>query len=79
MAQKNRQNRALTAPFIHRLSPSRRGFDRVSLWIGEIPWMGRNGFSRSTDWILDPLDTAAEHQRFGDGRKVESGAVAKVY
>ena len=30
---------------------------RVSVWIGEIQWMRRNGFSNSTDPILDPLDT----------------------
>ncbi len=30
---------------------------RVSVWIGEIQWMGRNGFSNSTNPILDPLDT----------------------
>ena len=28
----------------------------VSVWIGEIQCMGRNGFSRSTNPILDPLD-----------------------
>ena len=30
---------------------------RVSVWIGDIQWMRRNGFSNSTDPILDPLDT----------------------
>ena len=30
---------------------------RVSVWIGEIQWMRRNGFSNATDPILDPLDT----------------------
>ena len=30
---------------------------RVSMWIGEIQWMRRNGFGASTDPILDPLDT----------------------
>ena len=30
---------------------------RVSVWIGEIQWMRRNGFGNSTDPILDPLDT----------------------
>ena len=30
---------------------------RVSVWIGEIQWMRRNGFTNSTDPILDPLDT----------------------
>ncbi len=29
---------------------------RVSVWIGEIQWMRRNGFSNSTNPILDPLD-----------------------
>ena len=30
---------------------------RVSVWIGEVQWMRRNGFSNSTNPILDPLDT----------------------
>ena len=30
---------------------------RVSVWIGEIQWMRRNGFSYRTNPILDPLDT----------------------
>ena len=30
---------------------------RVSVWIGEIQWMRRNGFNESTDPILRPLDT----------------------
>ena len=30
---------------------------RVSVWIGEIQWMRRNGFNESTDPILKPLDT----------------------
>ena len=30
---------------------------RVSVWIGEIQWMRRNGFSNSTNPILKPLDT----------------------
>ncbi|MYE29894.1 MAG: class I SAM-dependent DNA methyltransferase [Gammaproteobacteria bacterium] len=30
---------------------------RVSVWIGEIQWMRRNGFSNSSDPVLDPLDT----------------------
>ena len=30
---------------------------RVSIWIGEIQWMRRNGFSNSAHPILDPLDT----------------------
>ena len=29
---------------------------RVSVWIGEIQWMRRNGFGASTDPILDPLE-----------------------
>ena len=29
---------------------------RVSVWIGEIQWMRRNGFSGSRDPILEPLD-----------------------
>ena len=30
---------------------------RVSVWIGEIQWMRRNGFSESHDPVLKPLDT----------------------
>ena len=30
---------------------------RVSVWIGEIQWMRRNGFNNSDNPILDPLDT----------------------
>ena len=30
---------------------------RVSVWIGEIQWMRRNGFGASINPILDPLDT----------------------
>ena len=30
---------------------------RVSVWIGEIQWMRRNGFSESRDPILKPLET----------------------
>ncbi len=30
---------------------------RVSVWIGEIQWMRRNGFGISKDPVLDPLDT----------------------
>ena len=30
---------------------------RVSVWIGELQWMRRNGFGVSTDPILEPLDT----------------------
>ena len=30
---------------------------RVSVWIGEIQWMRRNGFNESRDPVLKPLDT----------------------
>ena len=30
---------------------------RVSIWIGEIQWMRRNGFTESRDPILEPLET----------------------
>ena len=30
---------------------------RVSVWIGEIQWMRRNGFGNSTNPVLKPLDT----------------------
>ena len=30
---------------------------RVSVWIGDIQWMRRNGFHESRDPILEPLET----------------------
>ena len=30
---------------------------RVSVWIGHIQWMRRNGFERPRDPVLRPLDT----------------------
>ena len=37
--------------------PLRRGARRVSVWIGEIQWMQRNGFGIARNPILRPLDT----------------------
>ena len=34
---------------------------RVSIWIGEIQWMRRNGFNEARDPILKPLDTIECH------------------
>ena len=34
---------------------------RVSVWIGEIQWMRRNGFNEARDPILKPLDTIECH------------------
>jgi len=39
------------------LNPYAAELARVSVWIGEIQWMRRNGFSESRDPILKPLDT----------------------
>ena len=39
------------------LNPYAAELARVSVWIGEIQWMRRNGFSERRDPILDPLDT----------------------
>ncbi len=39
------------------INPYAAELARVSVWIGEIQWMRRNGFGYSTDPILDPLDT----------------------
>ena len=39
------------------ISPYAAELARVSVWIGEIQWMRRNGFYESTDPILKPLDT----------------------
>ena len=50
----------------HRSGPTSGGIEinpyaaelaRVSVWIGEIQWMRRNGFNESRDPILKPLDT----------------------
>ena len=39
------------------INPYAAELARVSVWIGEIQWMRRNGFSESRDPILKPLDT----------------------
>ena len=54
------------APFPKPARPTSKGIEinpyaaelaRVSVWIGEIQWMRRNGFAGSRDPILKPLDT----------------------
>ena len=39
------------------INPYAAELARVSVWIGEIQWMQRNGFAVSTNPILKPLDT----------------------
>ena len=39
------------------VNPYGAGLARVSVWIGEIQWMRRNGFWEAHDPILKPLDT----------------------
>ena len=39
------------------INPYAAELARVSIWIGEIQWMKRNGFSESRDPILKPLET----------------------
>ena len=39
------------------INPYAAELARVSVWIGEIQWMRRNGFSGARDPILDPLGT----------------------
>ena len=39
------------------INPYTAELARVSVWIGEIQWMRRNGFSEARDPILKPLDT----------------------
>ncbi len=39
------------------INPYAAELARVSIWIGEIQWMRRNGFSEVRDPILKPLDT----------------------
>ena len=39
------------------INPYAAELARVSVWIGEIQWMRRNGFSGARDPILDPLQT----------------------
>ncbi len=40
------------------INPYAAELARVSVWIGEIQWMRRNGFSEARDPILKPLDTS---------------------
>ncbi|MDE0110202.1 MAG: class I SAM-dependent DNA methyltransferase [Bryobacterales bacterium] len=39
------------------MNPYAAELARVSIWIGEIQWMRRNGFTEARDPILKPLDT----------------------
>ena len=39
------------------INPYAAELARVSVWIGEIQWMQRNGFAEARDPILQPLDT----------------------
>ena len=39
------------------INPYAAELARVSVWIGEIQWMRRNGFGEARDPILTPLDT----------------------
>ena len=39
------------------LNPYAAELARVSVWIGEIQWMRRNGFAEAHNPILKPLDT----------------------
>ena len=39
------------------INPYAAELARVSVWIGEIQWMRRNGFNEARDPILKPLDT----------------------
>ena len=39
------------------INPYAAELARVSVWIGEIQWMRRNGFVENRDPVLDPLDT----------------------
>ena len=39
------------------LNPYAAELARVSVWIGEIQWMRRNGFAEARDPVLKPLDT----------------------
>ena len=39
------------------INPYAAELARVSVWVGEIQWMRRNGFSEAHDPILKPLDT----------------------
>ena len=39
------------------INPYAAELARVSVWIGEIQWMRRNGFAEARDPVLKPLDT----------------------
>ena len=55
------------------ISPYAAELARVSVWIGEIQWMRRNGFAEARNPILKPLDTIANCDALLD----DSGAVRK--
>ncbi|WP_419160876.1 DNA methyltransferase [Candidatus Palauibacter sp.] len=46
---------------------------RVSVWIGEIQWMRRNGFPGSREPVLDPLETIECPRCDFDARRWRSG------
>ncbi len=39
------------------INPFAAELARVSVWIGEIQWMRRNGFAKARNPVLKPLDT----------------------
>ena len=43
------------------INPYAAELARVSVWIGEIQWMRRNGFDGSSDPVLEPLETIECH------------------
>ena len=59
------------------INPYAAELARVSVWIGEIQWMRRNGLSESHDPILKPLDTIECRDAIvvGRRRRVIRGAV----
>lgn len=55
------------------INPYAAELARVSVWIGEIQWMRRNGFNASRDPILKPLETI----ECGDALIAEDGTEAE--
>ena len=66
-----RQNRSASSGPSRKIGPANvKGIEinpyaaelaRVSVWIGEIQWMRRNGFDEARNPILKPLDTIECH------------------
>ena len=55
------------------ISPYAAELARVSVWVGEIQWMRRNGFAEARNPILKPLDTIEVPRRDPDAGRPRAG------